>query len=134
MSQYRHPTRDLGGNWGHGGHWIRTAKRHRIYARDGYRCIWCDCGVTAGGNASLDHVICRARGGTHQASNLVTACVSCNAERGEEPAILYVYRTQEPDQRYATLERLIDALALPLPADTSRAPRPQPKGPPDATE
>lgn len=127
----RRPSRDLGGNWGQGGHWIRTEKRKRIYARDGSRCIWCDKPVDA--DASLDHILPRVRGGTNQASNLVTACIPCNAARGEEPPILFVYRTQDEDQRYLTLERLIEATARPLPGGTSRAPRRRPKGPPDAT-
>lgn len=131
--KYRHPSRDLGGNWGKGGHWIRTKKRHQIYARDDYRCIWCGCLVDAGVNASLDHVLPRERGGTNAAHNLVTACIACNASRGEEPALLFVYRTQDSEARYFTLERLIDAVTRPLPC-ASKALRPPPKDTPDATE
>src|SRR5678810_385045 len=127
MSSPRRPSRDLGGNWGQGGHWIRTVKRHQIYARDGQRCIWCDCLVYPGDNASLDHIIPRERGGNNQASNLVTACIPCNAARGEEPPILFVFRTQDGDARFFTLDRLIEAMAKPLPDASTIARRP-PKG------
>ena len=30
---------------------------------------------------SLDHLVCREHGGTHESSNLVTACYSCNSQR-----------------------------------------------------
>ena len=133
MGAYRHPSRDLGGNWGRGGHWIRTEKRRRIYARDNYRCIWCNIPVEAGVNASLDHVVCRERGGTNHHSNLVTACVSCNAMRGEEPAILFVERIQGWPAGALTLDRLIDAMGRSLP-DANREPHPRPTPTQDATE
>lgn len=76
--------------------WIRTAKRHRIYARDTFRCVWCDRAVIVGLKsranthnalaAHLDHVVPRSEGGSNKASNLVTACHSCNSNRQNMPA------------------------------------------------
>lgn len=59
-------------------------KRHikRATFRDcGRRCVYC---ATALGleNATLDHVIPLARGGTHHPGNLVAACQECNQLKG----------------------------------------------------
>jgi 5-methylcytosine-specific restriction endonuclease McrA len=64
----------------HGHHWIRDAKRQAIYARDGHRCVYCGAG-DHGSRLTLDHLHPRALGGTNDASNLVTACLSCNSQR-----------------------------------------------------
>jgi 5-methylcytosine-specific restriction endonuclease McrA len=63
----------------HGSKWIRPEKRLAIYARDGFACIYCGETAEEGHGLSLDHVIPREMGGTHEAENLVTACVSCNS-------------------------------------------------------
>jgi 5-methylcytosine-specific restriction endonuclease McrA len=52
--------------------------RQAIYARDGYRCVWCGRDLLAAINerrpntATLDHLIPRARGGWTTHTNLVT--------------------------------------------------------------
>lgn len=60
--------------------------RARILARDGYRCRYC------GGVAQVvDHVLCRAHGGSDDDGNLVACCKRCNEQkrrleaRGERP-------------------------------------------------
>ena len=61
-------------------HGIRLNRRN-IYARDGNRCQYC-------GNKfpikelSLDHVLPRVQGGEESWTNLVCACVKCNARKG----------------------------------------------------
>lgn len=60
-----------------GSKWIRPAKRIAIYLRDGYACAYCRSEL----RLSLDHLTPRELGGTHDASNLVTSCVSCNSAR-----------------------------------------------------
>lgn len=83
-----------------GGHWIRTGKRHAIYARDGHRCVWCGRGVKVGkpvrcakyispSAATLDHLIPRAHGGSNGARNLVTSCLGCNSRRGDASALTW---------------------------------------------
>lgn len=70
------------------GCWIRTAKRAAIYERDGWQCAYCGRGPhdarrmsQAAMILSLDHLTPRSQGGTNDARNLVTACISCNSSR-----------------------------------------------------
>jgi hypothetical protein len=98
--------------------WIRPEKRIRIYARDGWRCLWC-------GRArheldeplTLDHFLSRDAGGSNDASNLLTACFPCNSKRRHAPALSYAFATDGPLFGGAgqTLDRIIDALERPLP-------------------
>ncbi len=53
--------------------------RHNVFKRDGYKCVYC----SAKDSLTIDHVIPRSRGGTSTWSNLVTACRSCNAKKGD---------------------------------------------------
>lgn len=128
----RRATRDQGGNEGQGGKWIRPAKRAAIHARDAHRCVWCDeCLGTAKGAATLDHVRPRsafpdgARGeqGPHAASNLVTACWTCNTSRGTLAPLPWVTALLElkglrgrslSSERARILDRLWSALDRPL--------------------
>jgi 5-methylcytosine-specific restriction endonuclease McrA len=78
--------------------WIRKSTRTALYARDEYRCTYCLCAVSPGVQlapgiveasipgtalATLDHATPRSLGGSNDRSNLRTACVSCNAAKGE---------------------------------------------------
>lgn len=55
--------------------------RSNIYARDGYACQY--CGETfADRDLTFDHVIPQAQGGAKGWTNIVTACVPCNREKG----------------------------------------------------
>lgn len=56
--------------------------RFEVLKRDGFRCRYC------GANAMstvlhVDHVIAKASGGTDEATNLVTACASCNLGKSD---------------------------------------------------
>lgn len=64
-----------------GSKWIRPVKRVAIYLRDGARCIYCGRGIEDGATLSLDHVTACELGGSNEASNLVTACISCNSAK-----------------------------------------------------
>ena len=61
-------------------HEIRLNRRN-IYARDGNRCQYCG-GRFPTRELSLDHVLPRVQGGEESWSNLVCACVRCNARKG----------------------------------------------------
>ena len=71
---------------------LRAFRRHRkpvkfsrvnIYARDRYRCQY--CGVKfALADLTYDHVVPRAQGGKTTWTNVVSACVSCNARKGAQ--------------------------------------------------
>lgn len=55
--------------------------RRNIYARDGNRCQYCGKHKTTR-ELTLDHVIPRVQGGENSWTNLVCACVRCNARKG----------------------------------------------------
>lgn len=55
--------------------------RKNILIRDKYRCKY--CGKEGTGNTlTLDHVLPRSRGGKFSWQNIVTACLDCNAKKG----------------------------------------------------
>ncbi len=58
-------------------------KRSELFARDGYRCVYCG-EVFPADALSVDHVQPRARGGDGSAGNLVTACEACNTRKGHQ--------------------------------------------------
>ena len=59
--------------------WITKNRRLAIYKRDGFACVYCTSRAQA---LSLDHLRARYKGGGHDTTNLVTACISCNSRRG----------------------------------------------------
>lgn len=87
-SARRSPT---AGNRGQGSKWLHPTTRRRIYERDGWCCVWCSKEVARAlfpsgdltRQASIDHVVPRARGGTNKHTNLITCCSTCNANRGD---------------------------------------------------
>jgi 5-methylcytosine-specific restriction endonuclease McrA len=99
-----------------GSHWIRTSKRRRIYARDGWRCVWCEQPVEQGRNATLDHFLAREAGGTNATDNLLTACFRCNSRRQHKPALLFAFDLGSL-WIVQTMDRVLDALDRPLPPD-----------------
>jgi len=55
--------------------------RRNLYARDGSHCQY--CGKTfPTRELTIDHVVPRVLGGNHSWTNLVCACVRCNARKG----------------------------------------------------
>jgi 5-methylcytosine-specific restriction endonuclease McrA len=60
----------------------RVTNRHRIFARDRYRCQYCGRRGTAF-DLTLDHIMPKSRGGRTVADNLVTACQACNNRKGD---------------------------------------------------
>ena len=66
---------------GQGSKWIRPTKRLAIYLRDGLCCAYCGATVEDGAMMSLDHITACELGGTNEATNLVTSCVSCNSSK-----------------------------------------------------
>ncbi|MCH8164468.1 MAG: HNH endonuclease [Planctomycetes bacterium] len=55
--------------------------RRNLYARDGNRCQYCG-GQFPTRELTIDHVTPRVLGGQHSWTNLVCACVTCNAKKG----------------------------------------------------
>jgi hypothetical protein len=62
--------------------------RARIYARDRYRCVYCERDMSHDARArSVDHVIPYGQGGSHHDSNLATCCKPCNQKKqNRDPA------------------------------------------------
>lgn len=56
-------------------------KRELVFARDGFRCVYCG-GEFPAEVLSVDHVQPRVRGGDRSGGNLVTACGGCNTRKG----------------------------------------------------
>lgn len=56
--------------------WIKI--RDRIFKRDDYTCRYCG---RRGVRLECDHVVPVSRGGSHEDSNLVTACFPCNRSK-----------------------------------------------------
>lgn len=73
------------------GRWIRVEKRLAIYLRDGFGCAYCgrDLRNAAPADVTLDHLLPRSAGGNNDATNLVTACRSCNSSRQDKPWVDY---------------------------------------------
>ena len=91
--------------------WIRRSTRLAIYARDGFDCVYCRavCPPPYNGlGLTLDHVIPRARGGTHDPTNLVTACLRCNSKK------------QHKKHHPSTEKRLLRLAAKPLNRELGR--------------
>jgi hypothetical protein len=69
---------------------LRTLElRRAIHARERGRCFYCLRRV-APRLECLDHVVPRARVGCNSYRNLVSACMECNAQKGERPAEEYL--------------------------------------------
>jgi len=73
--------------------WIAPTKRLAIYKRDNWTCLICYEPVSRADYShevynpqypSLDHIVPRSLGGTHEDSNLRTTHVLCNALRGAD--------------------------------------------------
>ncbi len=69
---------------GQGSNWIRREKRLAIYRRDDHRCVYCGEDLAAA-VATLDHVTPCELGGSNDARNLVTCCLSCNSSKRDLP-------------------------------------------------
>jgi hypothetical protein len=63
--------------------------RLKVFERDGYKCHYCSKQLTRF-SATLDHIQPVSKGGDNSIGNLVTACLHCNAERGNKPVMDYV--------------------------------------------
>lgn len=62
-----------------------TEPRERIFARDGFRCVYCGESFPRE-QLTLDHVQPRMRGGDNSPGNLVSACRACNARKAGRAA------------------------------------------------
>jgi 5-methylcytosine-specific restriction endonuclease McrA len=72
---------------GRGSGWIARWRRLAIYLRDGFACAYCgaDLHDAEPRAVTLDHLVPQCDGGTHEPTNLVTACLACNSRRQNRP-------------------------------------------------
>lgn len=63
-----------------GSEWETT--RLRILNRDGWVCGYCGDPLE-GSNATVDHIVAIAHGGTDDDTNLISACRSCNGRKSD---------------------------------------------------
>ncbi len=84
------------------GEWIRRSTRLAILIRDSFSCLYCGIDLRSAEPAevTLDHLISRKRGGTNDATNLITACRRCNCGRGAKP-----WRQYAPDGAIPRIKR-----------------------------
>ena len=80
--------------------------RERVFTRDGFRCVYC-AGVYPPEQLSLDHVQPRMRGGDNSEGNLVTACLACNARKGNLAA--WAWLADLPEERANFLRYAVHA-------------------------
>lgn len=62
---------------------VSRALREQVAARAKHRCEYCR--TPAGYNADslpIEHILPRAKGGTHSEENLALSCLGCNARKG----------------------------------------------------
>lgn len=62
---------------------LSPKQRARIIAKSQGFCVYCGCNELSNERLQIDHFIPLSRGGVNQARNLVAACQSCNAEKGD---------------------------------------------------
>ncbi|MGC2466921.1 MAG: HNH endonuclease signature motif containing protein [Candidatus Acidiferrum sp.] len=107
---------------------FKTAElRRAIHARERGRCFYCLRRV-APRSKCLDHVVPRARVGCNSYRNLVSACMECNAQKGERPAeecLRWLFREHrlgaaELKGRFEALELLAAGKLKPTPTLPSR--------------
>jgi CRISPR/Cas system Type II protein with McrA/HNH and RuvC-like nuclease domain len=67
--------------------WIGKTRRVAIYLRDDFACVYCgrDLRRAEPREVGLDHLVPQSKGGSHESTNLVTACSSCNCGRQDKP-------------------------------------------------
>ena len=58
---------------------VRRLTRREAFLRDRYRCQYCGAESRS---LTLDHVVPRVRGGRHDWTNVVAACMRCNHRKG----------------------------------------------------
>lgn len=78
------------------GSWITNEKRLALYIRDSFECAYCGKSLKNSdpSDITLDHLVPRNPlvthgGGGNEATNLVTACRSCNSSRQDKPWMSY---------------------------------------------
>jgi 5-methylcytosine-specific restriction endonuclease McrA len=67
--------------------------RRAVLVRDARHCQFTHCERPA---ATVDHVVPRSRGGTHEWTNVIAACSQCNARKGDKTLQELGWRLRRP--------------------------------------
>ena len=74
-------------------------RKSAIYCRDNWSCQYCGCHLSKS-NATIDHVIPRAKGGSTSWKNCVASCKDCNRTKGcktpNEASMPLISQPREP--------------------------------------
>jgi 5-methylcytosine-specific restriction endonuclease McrA len=70
--------------------------RYNMYMRDLFQCQYCN-DVFDFEDLTIDHVLPRSKGGTTNWENCVTACKSCNSDKGSSTKIKPLVMPYKPD-------------------------------------
>lgn len=81
--------------------------REYLLEKWGRRCAYCG---TENVPLEIEHILCRARGGTHRVSNLTLACEACNVKKGTH--LIEDFLNKKPD----VLTRILAQAKTPLKA------------------
>ena len=81
-------------------------KRTEVFARDGYRCVYCGL-VMDIASLSVDHVQPRMKGGDHSGGNVVTACIPCNTAKGSRSLVQYLMDTPDARRNFFIFARYV---------------------------
>jgi hypothetical protein len=99
----------------HGMHWIRSEKRYAVYARDSFKCLWCD---QTPDKLTLDHLVPESQHGSNHQDNLVCCCRWCNSSRQDRPVA--VFAAEHGDKAPAILARIRETIARPINVQTAK--------------
>lgn len=97
---------------------VTQRMRLEIFARDGFRCVYCGHSPRTGAALALDHINPTCNGGADDVMNYATSCLTCNLGKGGLlPAeILAMIKVPNPDeyvrellQRYSSVRNMRQA-------------------------
>ena len=72
----------------------RRLSRRAVFHRDGFACQYCGKETR---ELTLDHIMPRSRGGSHEWNNVVSACIPCNHRKaGSTPSEANLKLLHEP--------------------------------------
>lgn len=93
-------------NRGQGQKWLRNTTRCAVYARDQFRCVYCDDRAAA---LTVDHA---DPVGGNGVDNLVTCCCSCNSSKGERSVDAWLLARAAAGEDEADLARVRQRVAI----------------------
>lgn len=80
--------------------------RYNVHLRDLFTCQYCNCEVGMN-EGTLDHIVPKSRGGKSDWLNIVTACETCNNDKGSTiaspkkyPHVPNIYELENKRKRY----------------------------------